>query len=270
MVFRSDRDIVIGNIHEQAQRTLGKIRTNKLDEIDEWVIVGALTDWQLGTKLLLLLIGLLIPAIMFGLAFLFRQWDNQTVMGILGLFTFVTWLSVLYRYSQVGHEYNRIRSELYDKEFTKIGEHLYRANEYHRENVEVYYPNESKYDLEYKDEEESFFLRGMINYNQLLRITNSSNDGNDGQVSMVLNHARRPIRHTNITVRISNDEDLPVEFLQQCVYQLESAELVGVSTLSSDFGYVYEFANLEITVRILKDNQYKFMLEDYRKLNGEV
>lgn len=267
MIFRSDRDIVIGNIHEKAQKTLGQIRTNKSDEIDEWIIVGALADWQLGTKMVLVLTGLVITAIMFGLAFLFGQWENQTLMGSLGLFTFVTWLIVLYRYGQIGHEYNRIRSELYAKEFTKIGERLYRANEYHRDNVEVYYPNESKYDLEYKDEEESFFLRGMINYNQLLRITNSSNDG---QVSMVLNHARKPIRHTSITVRISNSEDLPVDFLQQCVYQLEGAELVGVSTLSSEFGYVYEFANLEITARILKDNQYKFMLEDYQKLNGEV
>lgn len=182
MVFRSDRDIVIGNIHEQSQRTLGQIRTNKSDEIDEWIIVGALADWKLGTKMVLILVGLVIPAIMFGLTFLFGQWENQTVMGTLGLFTFVTWVIVLYRYSQIEREYKRIRSELYDKEFTKISEHLYRANEYHRENIEVYYPNESKYDLEYKDEEELFFLRGMINYNQLLRITNSSNDG---QVSMV-------------------------------------------------------------------------------------
>ena len=47
-------------------------------------------------------------------------------------------------------------------------------------------------------------------------------------------------------------------------------ELVGVSTLSSDFGYVYEFANLEVTVRILKDKQFEIMLEDYQKLNSEV
>lgn len=267
MAFRSDRDIVIGNIHEQAQRTLGRIHTNKSDEIDEWIIVSALTDWQLGTKMLLIITGLVIPAIMFGLAFLFGQWESQTVMGSVGLFTFITWLMILYRYSQTGREYNRIRDDLYDKEFTKIGEHLYRANEYHRENVEVYYPNESNYDLEYKDEEETFFLRGMINFNQLLRITDSSNNG---RVSMVLNHARKPIRHANVTVRISNADGLPDEFLQQCVYQLEDVELVGVSTLSSDFGYVYEFANLEITVHILKDKQYEIMLEDYQKLNSEV
>ena len=107
----------------------------------------------------------------------------------------------------------------------------------------------------------------MINFNQLLRITNSANNG---RVSMVLNHARRPIRHANVTVRISNTDGLPDEFLQQCVYQLEHVELVGVSTLSSDFGYVYEFANLEVTVRILKDKQFEIMLEDYQKLNSEV
>ena len=163
-MFRSDRDIVIGNIHEQAQRTLGQIRTNKSDEIDEWIIVGALADWQLGTKMVLVLTGLVIPAIMFGLAFLCGQWENQTLMGSLGLFTFVTCLIVLYRYGQIGHEYNRIRSELYAKEFTKIGERLCRANEYHRDNVEVYYPNESKYDLEYKDEEESQIHQMMGKY----------------------------------------------------------------------------------------------------------
>lgn len=266
-MFRSDRDIVIGNIHEQAQRTLGKIRTNKSDEIDEWVIIGALNDWKQGTKLVLWILGLVIPVIMIGLAYLFGQWGNQTLFRGIGLVTLFVWVSMLYRYSRINSEYKRIRNELHDKEFTKIGDRLYQANEYHRENVEVYYPNTSNYDLEYKDEEETFFLRGMINFNQLLRITNSSNDG---QVSMVLNYARKPIRHTNITVRIDNAEDLPVDFLQQCVYQLERAELVGVSTLSGEFGYVYEFANLEITVRILKDNQYKIMLEDYQKLNNEV
>lgn len=267
MVFRSDRDIVIGNIHEQAQRTLGRIRTNKSDEIDEWVIIGALNGWKQGIKLVLWILGLGIPAIMIGLAYIFGQSGNQTLFRGIGLVTLGTWASVLYRYSRLDGEYKRIRSELYDKEFTKIGERLYRANEYRRDNVEVYYPNTSKYDLEYKDEGETFFLRGMINFNQLLRITNSSNNG---RVSMVLNHARKPIRHANITVRISNAEDLPDEFLQECVYQLEHVELVGVSTLSSDFGYVYEFANLEITVRILKDKQFEIMLEDYQKLNGEV
>lgn len=267
MVFRSDRDIVIGNIHEQAQRTLGQIRRTKSDEIDEWVIVGALNDWKQGTKLVLWLLGLGIPIIMIGLAYLFGQWGNQTLFRGIGLVTLFVWISVLYRYSRLNSEYKRIRDELYDKEFTKIGDRLYRANEYRRDNVEVYYPNTSNYDLEYKDESETFFLRGMINFNQLLRITNSSNNG---RVSMVLNHARKPIRHANITVRISNAEDLTDEFLQECVYQLEHVELVGVSTLSSDFGYVYEFANLEITVRILKDKQYEIMLEDYQKLNGEV
>lgn len=266
-MFRSDRDIVIGNIHEQAQRTLGRIRTNKSDEIDEWIIVSALTDWQLGIKWVLWLLGLGIPAIMIGLAYLFGQWGNQTLFRGIGLVTLFVWISVLYRYSRLNSEYKRIRNELYDKEFTKIGDRLYQANEYHRENVEVYCPNASNYDLEYKDEEETFLLRGMINFNQLLRITNSANNG---QVSMVLNHARRPIRHANVTVRISNADGLPDEFLQQCVYQLEHVELVGVSTLSSDFGYVYEFANLEVTVRILKDKQYEIMLEDYQKLNGEV
>lgn len=267
MVFRSDRDIVIGNIHEQAQRTLGRIRTNEVDEIDEWIVVSALTDWQLGIKWMLLILGLGIPSIMIGLAYLFGQWDNHTLFRGIGLVTLFVWIAVLYRYSRLNSEYKRIRTDLYDKEFTKIGDRLYRANEYHRENVEVYYPNTSNYDLEYKDEEETFLLRGMINFNQLLRITNSANNG---RVSMVLNHARRPIRHANVTVRISNAEDLPDEFLQQCVYQLEHVELVGVSTLSSDFGYVYEFANLEITVRILKDKQFEIMLEDYQKLNSEV
>ena len=98
--------------------------------------------------------------------------------------TFGVWASVLYRYSRLNGEYKRIRTDLYDKEFTKIGERLYRANEYHRDNVETYYPNTSNYDLEYKDDVETFFLRGMINFNQLLRITNSSNNG---RVSMVLN-----------------------------------------------------------------------------------
>lgn len=266
-MFRSDRDIVIGNIHEQAQRTLGRIRTNEVDEINEWVIIGALNDWKQGTKLVLWILGLGIPSIMTGLAYLFGQWGNQTLFRGIGLVTLFVWISVLYRYSRLSSEYKRIRTELYDKEFTKIEDRLYQANEYHRENVEVYYPNESKYDLEYKDEEKTFFLRGMINFNQLLRITNSANNG---RVSMVLNHARRPIRHTNITVRISNAEDLSDEFLQQCVYQLENVELVGVSTLSSDFGYVYEFANLEITVHILKDKQFEIMLEDYQKLNSEV
>lgn len=267
MVFRSDRDIVIGNIHEQAQRTLGRIRTNEVDEIDEWVIIGALNDWKQGTKLVLWILGLGIPSIMTGLAYLFGQWDNQTLFRGIGLVTLFVWMSVLYRYSRLSSEYKRIRTELYDKEFTKIEDRLYQANEYHRENVEVYYPNTSNYDLEYKNEEETFLLRGMINFNQLLRITDSSNNG---RVSMVLNNARRPIRHANITVQISNANDLPDEFLQQCVYQLENVELVGVSTLSSDFGYVYEFANLEITVRILKDKQYEIMLEDYQKLNSEV
>lgn len=267
MVFRSDRDIVIGNIHEQAQRTLGRIRTNKLDEIDEWIIVSALNDWKQGTKLVLWILGLGIPSIIIGLAYIFGQWGNQTLFRGIGLVTLFVWVSVLYRYSRLNGEYKRIRTDLYDKEFTKIGERLYRANEYRRDNVETYYPNTSKYDLEYKDEDETFFLRGMINFNQLVRITNSSNNG---RVSMVLNHARKPIRHASITVRISNAEDLPEEFLQECVYQLEHVELVGVSTLSSDFGYVYEFANLEITVRILKDKQYEIMLEDYQKLNGEV
>lgn len=267
MVFRSDRDIVIGNIHEQAQRTLGRIRTNEIDEIGEWVIMGALNDWKQGTKLVLWILGLGIPSIMTSLAYLFGQWDNQTLFRGIGLVTLFVWISVLYRYSRMNSEYKRIRTELYDKEFTKIEDGLYQANEYHRENVEVYYPNESNYDLEYKDEEETFFLRGMINFNQLLRITNSANNG---QVSMVLNHARKPIRHANVTVRISNAEGLSDEFLQQCVYQLEHVELVGVSTLSSDFGYVYEFANLEIIVRILKDKQYEIMLEDYQKLNSEV
>ena len=267
MVFRSDKDIVIGNIHERAQRTLGRIRTHEADEIDEWVIIDALNDWKQGTKLVLWILGLGVPSIMIGLAYIFGQWGNQTLFRGIGLVTLFVWLSVLYRHSRLNGEYKRIRTDLYDKEFTRIGERLYRANEYHRDNVETYYPNKSNYDLEYKDEEETFFLRGMINFNQLLRITNSSNDG---QVSMVLNYARKPIRHTNITVRIDNAEDLPVDFLQQCVYQLEGAELVGVSTLSSEFGYVYEFANLEITVRILKDNQYKIMLEDYQKLNNEV
>lgn len=267
MVFRSDRDIVIGNIHEQAQRTLGRIRTNEVDEIDEWVIIGALNDWKQGTKLVLWILGLGIPSIMIGLAYLFGQWGNQTLFRGIGLVTLFVWISVLYRYSRLSSEYKRIRTELYDKEFTKIEDRLYQANEYHRENVEVYYPNTSKYDLEYKDEDETFFLRGMINFNQLVRITNSSNNG---RVSMVLNHARKPIRHASITVRISNAGDLPEEFLQECVYQLEHVELVGVSTLSSDFGYVYEFANLEITVRILRDKQYEIMLEDYQKLNGEV
>lgn len=267
MIFRSDRDIVIGNIHEQAQRTLGRIRTNEVDEIDEWIVVSALTDWQLGIKWVLLILGLGIPSIMIGLAYLFGQWGNQTLFRGIGLVTLFVWVSVLYRYSRLNSEYKRIRTELRDKEFTKIGERLYRANEYHRESVEVYYPNTSNYDLEYKDDEETFFLRGMINFNQLLRITNSSNNG---RVSMVLNHARRPIRHANVTVRISNADGLTDEFLQQCVYQLEHVELVGVSTLSSDFGYVYEFANLEVTVRILKDKQYEIMLEDYKKLNSEV
>lgn len=267
MVFRSDRDIVIGNIHEQAQRTLGRIRTNEVDEINEWVIIGALNDWKQGTKLVLWILGLGIPSIMTGLAYLFGQWDNQTLFRGIGLVTLFVWISVLYRYSRLNGEYKRIRTDLYDKEFTKIGDRLYRANEYHRENVEVYYPNTSNYDLEYKDEEETFLLRGMINFNQLLRITNSANNG---RVSMVLNHARRPIRHANVTVRISNVDGLPDEFLQQCVYQLEHVELVGVSTLSSDFGYVYEFANLEVTVRILKDKQFEIMLEDYQKLNSEV
>lgn len=267
MVFRSDRDIVIGNIHEQAQRTLGRIRTNEVDEIDEWVIIGALNDWKQGTKLVLWILGLGIPSIMTGLAYLFGQWDNQTLFRGIGLVTLFVWMSVLYRYSRLSSEYKRIRTELYDKEFTKIEDRLYQANEYHRENVEVYYPNTSNYDLEYKNEEETFLLRGMINFNQLLRITDSSNNG---RVSMVLNNARRPIRHANITVQISNANDLPDEFLQQCVYQLENVELVGVSTLSSDFGYVYEFANLEITVRILKDKQYEITLEDYQKLNSEV
>ena len=267
MVFRSDRDIVIGNIHEQAQRTLGRIRTNEVDEINEWIIIGALNDWKQGTKLVLWILGLGIPSIMTGLAYLFGQWDNQTLFRGIGLVTLFVWISVLYRYSRLSSEYKRIRTELYDKEFTKIEDRLYQANEYHRENVEVYYPNTSNYDLEYKDEEETFLLRGMINFNQLLRITNSANNG---RVSMVLNHARRPIRHANVTVRISNAEGLSDEFLQQCVYQLEHVELVGVSTLSSDFGYVYEFANLEVTVRILKDKQYEIMLEDYQKLNSEV
>ena len=267
MVFRSDRDIVIGNIHEQAQRTLGRIRTHEVDEIDEWVIIGALNDWKQGTKLVLWMLGLGIPSIMIGLAYIFGQWGNQTLFRGIGLVTLFVWVSVLYRYARLNGEYKRIRDELYDKEFTKIEDRLYRANEYHRDNVETYYPNASNYDLEYKDNDETFFLRGMINFNQLLRITNSSNNG---QVSMVLNHARKPIRYANITVRISNAEDLPEEFLQECVYQLEHVELVGVSTLSSDFGYVYEFANLEITVRILKDKQYEIMLEDYQKLNGEV
>lgn len=267
MVFRSDRDIVIGNIHEQAQRTLGRIRTNEVDEIDEWVIIGALNDWKRGTKLVLWILGLGIPSIMIGLAYLFGQWGNQTLFRGIGLVTLFVWVSVLYRYSRLNSEYKRIRTELYDKEFTKIEDRLHRANEYHRENVEVYYPNTSNYDLEYKDEEETFLLRGMINFNQLLRITNSANNG---RVSMVLNHARRLIRHANVTVRISNAEGLSDEFLQQCVYQLEHVELVGVSTLSSDFGYVYEFANLEVTVRILKDKQYEIMLEDYQKLNSEV
>lgn len=266
-MFRSDRDIVIGNIHEQAQRTLGRIRTNEVDKIDEWVIIGALNDWKQGTKLVLWILGLGIPSIMTGLAYLFGQWDNQTLFRGIGLVTLFVWISVLYRYSRLNSEYKRIRTELYDKEFTKIEDRLHRANEYHRENVEVYYPNTSNYDLEYKDEEETFLLRGMINFNQLLRITNSANNG---RVSMVLNHARRPIRHANVTVRISNAEGLSDEFLQQCVYQLEHVELVGVSTLSSDFGYVYEFANLEVTVRILKDKQYEIMLEDYQKLNSEV
>lgn len=266
-MFRSDRDIVIGNIHEQAQRTLGRIRTNEVDEIYEWVIIGALNDWKQGTKLVLWILGLGIPSIMTGLAYLFGQWDNQTLFRGIGLVTLFVWISVLYRYSRLNSEYKRIQTELYDKEFTKIGDRLYRANEYHRENVEVYYPNTSNYDLEYKNEEETFLLRGMINFNQLLRITNSANNG---RVSMVLNHARRPIRHANVTVRISNAEGLSDEFLQQCVYQLEHVELVGVSTLSSDFGYVYEFANLEIIVRILKDKQYEIMLEDYQKLNSEV
>ena len=266
-MFRSDRDIVIGNIHEQAQRTLGRIRTNEVDEIDEWVIIGALNDWKQGTKLVLRILGLGIPSIMTGLAYLFGQWDNQTLFRGIGLVTLFVWISVLYRYSRLSSEYKRIRTELYDKEFTKIGDRVYQANEYHRENVEVYYPNTSNYDLEYKDDEENFFLRGMINFNQLLRITNSSNNG---RVSMVLNHARRPIRHANVTVRISNAEGLSDEFLQQCVYQLENVELVGVSTLSSEFGDVYEFANLEITVRILKDKQFEIMLEDYQKLNSEV
>lgn len=266
-MFRSDRDIVIGNIHEQAQRTLGRIRTNEVDEIYEWVIIGALNDWKQGTKLVLWILGLGIPSIMTGLAYLFGQWNNQTLFRGIGLVTLFVWISVLYRYSRLNSEYKRIQTELYDKEFTKIGDRLYRANEYHRENVEVYYPNTSNYDLEYKDEEETFLLRGMINFNQLLRITNSANNG---RVSMVLNHARRPIRHANVTVRISNAESLSDEFLQQCVYQLERVELVGVSTLSSDFGYVYEFANLEVTVRILKDKQYEIMLEDYQKLNSEV
>lgn len=267
MVFRSDRDIVIGNIHEQAQRTLGRIRTNEVDKIDEWVIIGALNDWKQGTKLVLWILGLGIPSIMTGLAYLFGQWDNQTLFRGIGLVTLFVWISVLYRYSRLNSEYKRIRTDLYDKEFTKIGDRLYRANEYHRENVEVYYPNTSNYDLEYKDEGETFLLRGMINFNQLLRITDSLNNG---RVSMVLNHARKPIRHVNVTVRISNADDLPDEFLQQCVYQLEHVELVGVSTLSSDFGYVYEFANLEVTVRILKDKQFEIMLEDYQKLNSEV
>lgn len=266
-MFRSDRDIVIGNIHEQAQRTLGRIRTNEVDEIDEWVIIGALNDWKQGTKLVLWILGLGIPSIMIGLAYLFGQWGNQTLFRGIGLVTLFVWVSVLYRYSRLNSEYKRIRTELCDKEFTKIGDRLYQANEYHRENVEVYYPNESNYDLEYKDEEETFFLRGMINFNQLLRITDSSNNG---RVSMVLNHTRKPIRHANITVQISNANDLPDEFLQQCVYQLENVELVGVSTLSSDFGYVYEFANLEITVHVLKDKQFEIMLEDYKKLNSEV
>lgn len=266
-MFRSDRDIVIGNIHEQAQRTLGRIRTNEVDEINEWVIIGALNDWKQGTKLVLWILGLGIPSIMTGLAYLFGQWDNQTLFRGIGLVTLFVWISVLYRYSRLSSEYKRIRTELYDKEFTKIEDRLYQANEYHRENVEVYYPNTSNYDLEYKNEEETFLLRGMINFNQLLCITNSANNG---RVSMVLNHARRPIRHANVTVRISNTDGLPDEFLQQCVYQLEHVELVGVSTLSSDFGYVYEFANLEVTVRILKDKQFEIMLEDYQKLNGEV
>lgn len=266
-MFRSDRDIVIGNIHEQAQRTLGRIRTNEVDEINEWVIIGALNDWKQGTKLVLWILGLGIPSIMTGLAYLFGQWDNQTLFRGIGLVTLFVWISVLYRYSRLSSEYKRIRTELYDKEFTKIEDRLYQANEYHRENVEVYYPNTSNYDLEYKNEEETFLLRGMINFNQLLRITNSANNG---RVSMVLNHARRPIRHANVTVRISNTDGLPDEFLQQCVYQLEHVELVGVSTLSSDFGYVYEFANLEVTVRILKDKQFEIMLEDYQKLNSEV
>ena len=267
MVFRSDRDIVIGNIHEQSQRTLGRIRTNEVDEIDEWVIIGALNDWKQGTKLVLWILGLGIPSIMIGLAYLFGQWGNQTLFRGIGLATLFVWISVLYRYSRLNSEYKRIRTELYDKEFTKIGDRLYQANEYHRENVEVYYPNESNCDLEYKDEEETFLLRGMININQLLRITNSANNG---QVSMVLNHARKPIQHANVTVRISNADGLPDEFLQQCVYQLEHVGLIGVSTLSSDFGYVYEFANLDIIVRILKDKQYEIMLEDYQKLNSEV
>lgn len=266
-MFRSDRDIVIGNIHEQAQRTLGRIRTNEVDEINEWVIIGALNDWKQGTKLVLWILGLGIPSIMTGIAYLFGQWDNQTLFRGIGLVTLFVWISVLYRYSRLSSEYKRIRTELYDKEFTKIEDRLYQANEYHRENVEVYYPNTSNYDLEYKNEEETFLLRGMINFNQLLRITNSANNG---RVSMVLNHARRPIRHANVTVRISNTDGLPDEFLQQCVYQLEHVELVGVSTLSSDFGYVYEFANLEVTVRILKDKQFEIMLEDYQKLNSEV
>lgn len=267
MIFRSDRDIVIGNIHEKAQKTLGHINTRKSDEIYDWVIAGALADWKLARELTMWIVAIGIPTIMLGLAFILGQLDNKILIRVIGLITLLIWMFVLYRYTQTKSEYNRIRDELYSKEFTKVDEHLYLANEYRRDNVEVYYPNTSNYDLEYKDEEETFFLRGMINFNQLLRITNSSNDG---QVSMVLNHARKPIRHTNITVRIDNTDNLPVDFLQQCVYQLESAELVGVSTLSSDFGYVYEFANLEITVRILKDNQYKFMLEDYQKLNGEV
>lgn len=267
MVFRSDRDIVIGNIHEQAQRTLGRIRINEVDEINEWVIIGALNDWKQGTKLVLWILGLGIPSIMTGLAYLFGQWDNQTLFRGIGLVTLFVWISVLYRYSRLSSEYKRIRTELYDKEFTKIEDRLYQANEYHRENVEVYYPNTSNYDLEYKDEEETFLLRGMINFNQLLRITNSANNG---RVSMVLNHARRPIRHANVTVRISNAKGLSDEFLQQCVYQLEHVELVGVSTLSSDFGYVYEFANLEVTVHVLKDKQFEIMLEDYQKLNSEV
>ena len=79
MVFRSDRDIVIGNIHEQAQRTLGRIRTNEVDEIDEWVIIGALNDWKQGTKLVLWILGLGIPSIMIGLSYLFGQWGNQTL-----------------------------------------------------------------------------------------------------------------------------------------------------------------------------------------------
>ncbi len=51
---------------------------------------------------------------------------------------------MLYRYSRLNSEIiNVFELSCKDKEFTKIEDRLYQANEYHRENVEVYYPNES-------------------------------------------------------------------------------------------------------------------------------